>query len=125
MATSAFGTARGVTVEDAHGAHLQPHNNLSPPYVSLDDAVLVDDLHRAAFRGSPLGRPVSIPASRIGKVSVDDIVKYRENLYTGDNTSVVAVGASFLLFSLAVSMASETGANVRNHVAGEKKKSLC
>lgn len=87
--------------------------------------MLVDDLHRAAFRGSPLGRPVSIPASRIGKVSVDDIVKYRENFYTGDNTIVVAVGASIPFVSTLAASVRAEGEPIGSRASCEIRKILC
>ncbi|EDQ86836.1 uncharacterized protein MONBRDRAFT_33628 [Monosiga brevicollis MX1] len=52
---------------------------------------LIDDVHRAAFRGTPLGRPIVCPASSINKVSAESVIDFRNQLFAGSNVVVSAV----------------------------------
>lgn len=55
---------------------------------------LVDDAHRAAFRGGRLGRPIIVPSSRVGAVTQDDVLAFRNKYYHGSNITVVGTGES-------------------------------
>jgi hypothetical protein len=55
---------------------------------------LLDDVYRAAFRGSPLGRGLVFPASRIGKVNAAMVAEFRAQFVTGPNTVVSGVGTN-------------------------------
>jgi len=63
----------------------------SHPPLSLALALL-DDVYRAAFRGSPLGRGLLFPASRVGNVTAAMVADFRAHFVTGPNTVVSGVG---------------------------------
>ncbi|KAF2074890.1 hypothetical protein CYY_003809 [Polysphondylium violaceum] len=60
---------------------------------SKEDEVIFDQLHAAAFQGSPLGRTILGPVENIKSISRDQILEFVSKNYTGDRLVVSAAGA--------------------------------
>lgn len=58
----------------------------------LLSTVLIDDLHRVAFRSGRLARPILVPVSRIGKVNRDAVIAFRNKHFVGSNVVVAGYG---------------------------------
>lgn len=67
-------------------------------------AALFDDAHRVAFRGGRLARPVIVPASRVGTVTRDDIVEFRNKHFVGEKITVAAYGRPAISHHSAVTL---------------------
>lgn len=85
------------------GAALQPQlfpwqvSALRPAVLAASErrsplAALLDDLHRAAFRDSPLGRPLFANNELLAAVDVETLEEHVSRCVTGPRTQIVALG---------------------------------